>query len=198
MNEECRRYPQASAAPGGRAIARAAKVLAALMLAALTTGCLQPLYGDRTSVGGSNVQIALANVDVQQIPAATGTPESRIAVELRNQLLFGLGGGAAPTVPTHQLRIRLVSTRLSVIVDVTTARPDVENYGLNATYELVEMRTGKIVVNDTTFSRVSVDVPGQQQRFARQRGVRDAENRATQVIADNIRNRLASYFTAGT
>ena len=100
--------------------------------------------------------------------------------------------------PTHQLRIRLSSTRLSVIVDVTTARPDVENYGLNATYELVDLNTGKVVVKDTTFSRVSVDMPGQQQRFARQRGLRDAENRAAQVIADSIRNRLASYFTAGT
>ena len=27
---------------------------------------------------------------------------------------------------------------------------------------------------------------------------RDAENRAASVIADSIRNRLASYFTAGT
>jgi LPS-assembly lipoprotein len=45
---------------------------------------------------------------------------------------------------------------------------------------------------------VSYDVPGQEQRFARLRGLRDAESRAGQVIADNIRSRLASYFAAGT
>jgi LPS-assembly lipoprotein len=103
-----------------------------------------------------------------------------------------------PAFPTHQLRIRLSSTRLSVIVDVTTARPDIENYGINASYELVDMKTGKSVFRDTTFSRVSYDIPGQQQRFARERGLRDAENRAAKVIAENIRNRLASYFVAGT
>jgi LPS-assembly lipoprotein len=178
------------------------KLLRAALVAAMAAGlagCFQPLYGDRSAtVGGANVKTAMAGVDVQQIPAANATPESRLAVELRNQLLFELTGGTVPSVPTHQLRIRLSSTRLSVIVDVTTARPDVENYGLNATYELIEMKTGKIVLKDQTFSRVSYDIPGQQQRFARQRGLRDAENRASQTVADNIRNRLASYFAAGT
>ena len=41
-------------------------------------------------------------------------------------------------------------------------------------------------------------IPGQQQRFAGERGLRDAEDRAAQVIADNIRSRLASFFVAGT
>ena len=49
-----------------------------------------------------------------------------------------------------------------------------------------------------TFARVSYNIPGQQQRFAGERGLRDAENRAAKVIADNIRKRLASYFAAGT
>jgi LPS-assembly lipoprotein len=55
-----------------------------------------------------------------------------------------------------------------------------------------------VVVTGQTFSRVSYDIPGQQQRFARLRGLRDAENRAAKVIADNIRSRLSSYFIAGT
>jgi len=58
--------------------------------------------------------------------------------------------------------------------------------------------TGKKVVTGQTFSRVSYDIPGQQQRFAGDRGLRDAENRAAKVIAENIRSRLASYFAAGT
>ena len=42
------------------------------------------------------------------------------------------------------------------------------------------------MVTGQTFARVSYDIPGQQQRFARVRGLRDAENRAAKVIADNI------------
>jgi LPS-assembly lipoprotein len=45
---------------------------------------------------------------------------------------------------------------------------------------------------------VSYDFPGLAQRFARARGLRDAEDRAAQLIADNIRARLASFFVAGT
>jgi LPS-assembly lipoprotein len=109
-----------------------------------------------------------------------------------------LTGGADPAPPTHRLKISISSQRASIIVDTLTARPDVENYGINATYVMTEIATGKIVVTGQTFSRVSYDIPGQQQRFARIRGLRDAESRAAKVIADNIRSRLASYFVAGT
>ncbi|HVY57634.1 MAG TPA: LPS assembly lipoprotein LptE [Xanthobacteraceae bacterium] len=169
-----------------------------LALAAMTGGCFQPLYGERTISGEPGVQTALAGVDIAQIPAPNGTPEARIAVQLRNDLLFGLTGGGGAAAPTHRLDIRISSVALSVIVDVQTARPDVENYGINATYTLIDLKTGKPVLKDQTFSRVSYDIPGQEQRFARQRALRDAENRAAQVIADNIKARLASYFIAGT
>jgi LPS-assembly lipoprotein len=178
---------------------RLLRPLAVLAVALALGGCFQPLYGSHPETGATaTTQNALAGVDVVQIPATNGTAEARIAVETRNNLLFELSGGQQPSYPTHQLRIRLTSTRLQVIVDVTTARPDVENYGLNAYYDLVDMKTGKVVLKDQTFSRVSYDIPGQMQRFARERGLRDAENRAAKTIAESIRNRLASYFVAGT
>ncbi len=177
------------------------KILLVIGLGALTAGCFQPMYGERpitATPDTANIKEALASVEVAKIPAGGGTPEERIAVELQNDLNFALTGGGAGNYATHQVRIRISSTRTSVIVDVTTARPDVENYGLNAAFELVDLKTGKVVMKDQTFTRVSYDIPGQAQRFARQRGLRDAENRAAQAIAENIRNRLASYFVAGT
>jgi LPS-assembly lipoprotein len=121
-----------------------------------------------------------------------------VAVEVRNQLLFNLTGGAAAPPPTHRLTIRMAANRQSVIVDINTGRPDVEDYGLNVNYSLVEIKSGKTVVSSDTYARVSYDIPGQEQRFARARGLRDAENRAAKLVADNIRARLASYFVAGT
>ena len=100
--------------------------------------------------------------------------------------------------PNYKLDIRLTATQMQVIVDVTTARPEIQNYGIDATYTLTDIATGKKVVSGQTFSRVSYNIPGQQQRFAGDRGLRDAENRAAKVIAENIRSRLASYFTVGT
>jgi LPS-assembly lipoprotein len=47
---------------------------------------------------------------------------------------------------------------------------------------LIEIATAKVVVTGQTFARVSYDIPGQAQRFARLRGLRDAETRAAKVI----------------
>lgn len=167
-------------------------------LGGLTAGCFQPLYAERSLTGAPAIGPALAAVDVAQIDEPAGSSEARVAVEVRNQLLFNLTGGAAPPPKTHRLTIRMTSNRLSVIVDVNSGRPDVENYGLNVTFTLTDIKTGKPVMTGQTFARVSYDIPGQEQRFARERALRDAENRAAKVIADNIKARLASYFVAGT
>ena len=179
-------------------IGRLPRLAAAMAVAALAGGCFQPLYGERSPTGGPVLRDQLSAVDVLQIEAPKGTDESRLAVEVRNALLFDLTGGGDAASPTHRLKIAISSTRSSVIVDINTSRPDIENYGLNATYTMTEIATGKIVVTGQTFARVSYDIPGQQQRFARIRGLRDAETRAAKVIAENVRSRLASYFVAGT
>ena len=181
--------------PSQRSLFRA---VAALAIAALAGGCFQPLYGEQSPTGGPVLRDQLSAVDVLQISAPKGTDESRIAVEIRNALLYDFTGGGYAAPPTHRLKISIASTRVSIIVDVNTSRPDVENYGLNASYTLTEIGTKKVVVNGQTFSRVSSDVPGLQQRFAHQRAQRDAEDRAAKVIAEQIRSRLASYFVAGT
>jgi len=172
--------------------------LAVLALGGLLGGCFQPLYGEFSATGTPILREQLSAVDVLQIDAPKGSDEARLAVEIRNALLFGLTGGGAEAPPIHKLKIAISSTRSSVIVDINTSRPDIENYGINASYSLTEIATGKVVVAGQTFARVSYDIPGQQQRYARLRGLRDAEDRAAKVIADNIRSRLTSYFIAGT
>jgi LPS-assembly lipoprotein len=174
------------------------RAAAALAIAATAGGCFQPLYGERSPTGGPLLRDQFSAVDILQIEAPKGTDESRLAVEIRNALLFSFNGGGSPGSPTHRLKIAMNSTRASVIVDIATSRPDIEEYGINATYSLTEIATNKVVVTGQTFARVSYDIPGQQQRFARLRGLRDAESRAAKVVADNIMSRLASYFVAGT
>jgi LPS-assembly lipoprotein len=179
------------------AISRFTRLGLALAVAGLVAGCFEPLYGERSLSGRPSMRDRLSGVDVVPIDAPNGRPEARIGVEVRNALLFDTTGGGAPNSPTHQLKIKLATTRQSVIVDIYTTRPDAENYGIDAVYTLTEIATGKVVVTGQTFARVSYDIPGQQQRFARARGLRDAENRAAKVIADQIKSRLASYFVAG-
>src|SRR5690349_9768036 len=175
----------------------AGRLSAIVLLGALTAGCFQPMYAERTVTGEPALRERLSAVDVSDI--RTGQPQdARLGVELRNGLLFNFTGGGSPAAPTHKLVVRMNTTRTSAIVDLTTSRPDIENYGIDVSYELREIATDKRVLSATTFARVSYDIPGQEQRFARIRGLRDAESRATKQIAENISQRLASFFVAGT
>jgi LPS-assembly lipoprotein len=174
------------------------RLTAVLALAALTGGCFQPLYGNNPLSGEDSVHDKLTAVDIPPIPAPNGTPEARLAVGVRNAVLFDLNGGTDPVAPTHRLAITLSATRTTVIVDVASGRPDAQVEAINATFTLTEIATQKVVLSTTTFARASFDIPGSAQRFAQQRAGRDAEDRAVKQIAENIRNRLASYFVAGT
>jgi LPS-assembly lipoprotein len=182
----------------GAALARTLRWLMVVALAGMTAACFQPLYGERTELGGVELRGKLAAVDVTQIPAPQGTPDARVAVELRNALLFQLTGGEGGIAPTHRLNIRMATSKSALIVDVATGRTVAEITGIDASYTLVELASGKVVVSGSSFSRVSSDVPGLQQRFARSRAQRDAEDRAAQVVADQIKSRLASYMIART
>jgi LPS-assembly lipoprotein len=178
-------------------VARFAGLASVLALSTLLAGCFEPLYGEKTLAGGPGLRDRLSTVSVDRIAAPSGSPAARIAVELQNDLIFNFTGGAGQPVKTHQLNVRLVTQNQQIIVDITTARADVQQFGINATFTLVETASGKPVLTGQAFARVSYDNPGQQQRFANARGQRDAENRAAKVISDNIKSRLASYFAAG-
>lgn len=178
------------------------RLAAVAAMGALCAGCFQPMYGDRVvggPVGGeSAMALSLSSVDVPEIETPKGTRIARVSVEVRNDLIFALSGGQSPTAPTHRLTISLSGAGAPVIVDISSGRTQIQNYNLYARYSLMDIATGKQVVVGNTNAAVSYDIPGTQQRFVGERGVRDAENRAAQVIAEHIRNRLASYFTAGT
>ncbi len=185
--------------PKRRAALRNGRVALALVAASLAGGCFTPLYGQRPDAPAADtVHDKLAEVDIPPIPVAKGQPVARIALQLHNALEYEFNGGAGPNAPTYRLNVSLGTNALSVIVDVTSGRPDAQVDAVFASYQLVEIATGKVVLKDTTFAHVDYDIPGAAQRFAKLRAQRDAEDRATGVIAEAIRNRLTSYFVAGT
>ena len=181
-----------------RALAWPARLAVVLAAAGLTAGCWQPLYGAHPGPGGEGVQDKFAAVDIPPIGFPKGTPTERVAIGMRNALTFDLHNGGSPAPPAYALKVQVGSTQFTAYVDPTTGRPDSQIQIVIASYQLVELATGKMVLNDVTNVHVDYDIPGSQQRFAGQRARRDAEDRAIQVAADMIRNRLASYFVAGT
>jgi LPS-assembly lipoprotein len=178
-------------------IKRFVGVPAALATALLTAGCFQPLYGTGPDPARPGVRDALGAVEVQQIDAPANSAEARLAVQVRNDLLFNFTGGGASYSPTHRLKVVIGGGRSIVQIDRASALPNIEFYVMKATYSLTELATGKVVVTGQATTNVSYDTMGQQ-RFARIRGMADAEQRAAKVLSDNITSRLASYFVSGS
>jgi len=175
----------------------AARLVAVALLAAPVAGCFTPMYAAHTD-GSPDLREKLMGVDLPPVDKPNASRDARIGIEIRNALAFKLYGNATGMPPTHKLVLRFTTTRSSLMIDPATALPTSENYGIDAQFNLVELATNRSVMTGTTFSRVTYDMPGSYQRFARTRAFRDAEDRAAQEIADNIQTRLASFFTAGT
>jgi LPS-assembly lipoprotein len=168
------------------------------VLAALTAGCFQPMYAEHRD-GSPDLREKLMGVELPPMTdKSNASREARLGVEIRNALAFKMYGNATGMAPTHRLVFRITTTRSSLIVDPATALPANESYGIDANYQLIDIASNKPVMSGSTFSRVSYDLPGSYQRFARQRAFRDAEDRASQEIAENIQTRLASFFVAGS
>ncbi|MGA7804217.1 LPS assembly lipoprotein LptE [Bradyrhizobium sp.] len=174
----------------------AARLIAVLALAALTAGCFQPMYAEHAD-GTPGLREKLMGVDLPPVDKPNASPDARLGVEIRNALAFKLYGNATGMPPTHRLVLKFTTSRSDLMTNAATGLPTSENVGIDAQYNLIEIATNKSVMTGTTFSRVSYDMPGSYQRFARTRAFRDAEDRAAQEIADNIQTRLASFFSTG-
>src|ERR1700681_2864573 len=173
------------------------RLLAVAALAALAAACFQPMYAEHTD-GTPGLREKLMGVEVPPVDKPNASREARIQGEIRNALAFKLYGNATGMPPTHRLVLRFTTSRSSLMIDQNTGLPTSENYGIDAQYNLIEIASNKSVMTGSTFSRVSYDMPGSYQRFARSRAFRDAEDRASQEIAENIQTRLAAFFVAGT
>jgi LPS-assembly lipoprotein len=179
------------------AVRLSVRLLAVAALAGLTAGCFQPMYAEHSD-GSPALRDKLAAIDLPPVDKPNASREARIGINIRNALAFKLYGNATGSAPLYKLVLRFSSSKSSLLVDVNTGLPTTETFGLDASYSLVELATNKTVMTGSTFSRVSYDMPGSYQRFARSRAFRDAEDRASNEIAENIGTRLASFFTAGT
>lgn len=153
-------------------------------------GCFQPMYGELPIGGGPSLRDALRDVEIAEI-------EGRVGQEIRNDIIFELtGGDGNPAGAPFKLTMIVSNRTQTPIVDPTTGISLIDTVALNVNYRLVDALTNKLVLTDSTLARVSVD--RSMQRFARLRGIRDAENRAAKQVAQQIRARLATYFLTRT
>jgi LPS-assembly lipoprotein len=162
------------------------RLAAAMLLAVAGGGCFQPLYGDRSLTGGPSVRDAMRDVEVAAI-------DGRVGQEVRNDLIFELTGGEGnPVGAPYRVTMTVSSSTFYPVIDLSAGRPSAETVSLDVLYRVEDVANKKTVLNERALARVTID--RSQQRFARVRAIRDAENRAAKVAAEQMRSRIAAFL----
>ncbi|WP_454915433.1 LPS assembly lipoprotein LptE [Xanthobacter sediminis] len=174
------------------AFSRRARLLARLavvgLLSGALAGCFQPLYADNATVGGPGLQQKLADIEVMQI-------QGRLGNDLRNEIIYLLGGGAgnAKGAPL-QLFVAVDTTASTALVNSSSGLPENMIIRVAANWRMVRADDDKKkpVAGGTAVGTASIDVS--DQRFANYSAKNDAETRASREVADQIKAQLAAYF----
>jgi LPS-assembly lipoprotein len=178
-----------SSEPAFAARFRARRVRGAMVaMAALVAlaGCtVQPLYGNGPT--GQAVPTTISRIAIAPV-------DSRVAQQVRNALIFKLDGGTEPSSPAYRMTLVVTAAQTALGVTPIESAP---SYSLtvSATYEITSVATGKIVLRDT--SRGSASYNRTMQEYANDRARLDAEDRAAEVAAEDIRLRLATAAAKG-
>jgi LPS-assembly lipoprotein len=168
-----------------------AKLAGTALLAATLGGCFQPMYGESTLFGaGARLRDELRQVEVLEI-------RGRLGQEIRNDLIFELTGGKGnPVGAPYRLAMTITSGSQTPLVDVQSGRATSETVVLDVVYRVLDVASDRVVLTEKALARVSIDRTAQ--RYAAARAVREAQNRAAKLVAEQIRSRLASYFLTRT
>jgi LPS-assembly lipoprotein len=168
--------------PVGRAVlAFVVAIAAAFALSACT---VQPLYGPTPT--GEAVTTALDGIAIEPV-------DTRIAQEVRNRLLFVLGGGRQASA-AYRMKLTVTAAESALGVTPVETAPTY-SITVSATYEVRSLATDEIVLRGTSRGTASFDRITQV--YANTRAKLDAENRAAVQAATDIRIRLAAAAANG-
>ena len=158
-----------------------------LVLAPVLAGCsggFRPLYG--VTASGAGLQERMAELDIATIPG-------RVGQRIRNELIFQAGGGGEMAPPTHRLEVSITEQVLSTLVK-SDGDALGQVYSLQANFKLVNIKSKQVVLTGTSYGRAGFE--RFQSIYSNVRARDDAENRAAQTVADDLKMRVAIYLSS--
>ena len=161
---------------------------AAAALALVAAGCLRPLYGPTAS--GVPLQEALASISVANVVTSPG--QERLGHYIRSELIFDLDGSGKPSPKKYRLNLDASESVQVTTTDTVTGRADAALLNVAVKYTLLSNDGLRAVGTGTV--RATATYFRDPQRFASVRAARDAEIRASQLVAEDIKQRLAALF----
>jgi LPS-assembly lipoprotein len=158
--------------------------LAALGLAVLMAGCtdVRPLYAPMATSAGPVAILPHIAID----PATERVPQV-----VRNELIFAFTGGEEPDKPLYRLVLRQNSGTVPVGSEKYQRLPAATVVQIDVGFQLIEIGSNRILYQGTSFATASYNFSSQ--RFANTRAKLDAQDRAAQVVAGDIRTKIAAW-----
>jgi len=152
----------------------------------IVAGCgFQTLYGSGQGIAGSAAADDLADVRIAAI-------SDRLGQIVRNDLLDRLNPFGEPVAPRFLLAVELEEGKegLAIQIDDTVTR---FNLTLTADYALTDALTGELLTTGSVRATAAYNVL--RSDFANVIAERDAQQRAGREISDELKTRLAVYFS---
>ncbi len=171
-----------------RGVVRGAIVLVAV--GTLLAGCgggtgFRPLHAT-SGFGGTNVSEKLAEVQVAPIPG-------RVGQRIRNELIFQTTEGSKAIPSKYRLEIAVRQTVAATIVQ-RDGEASGQVYNLDASFRLINIEAQEVVLTGKSYGRAGFE--RFESIFANVRARRDAENRAAQTVAGELKSRLEAYLAS--
>lgn len=143
----------------------------------------RPMYA--ASASGPKLSEKLAAVDVTPIP-------SRIGQRIRNEIIFQATGGGNAAPPAYRLDVAIKETVAATLVK-TTGEAASSIYAIEAAFVLIDVKTKKVLLRGGSHARAGFDrFPS---IYSNVRAREDAENRAANVIAEDVKSRIAAFLS---
>lgn len=171
---------------GRRVFARRVSLATVALPLLALSGCgFQPLYGSGSGAGSETVAGDLATVRVEPL-------RDRVGQQMHNLLRDRLNPKGQPTAPNYVLQVQLIETteKLGVRRDETATRA---NLKMEAEFFLRPLDAKSTLLTGRSSSTTSYDILSNP--FATTVSEGDARERALTQVADDIRTRLALYFS---
>lgn len=163
--------------------ARIAGLASLVAVAGLLSACqVRPLYAVSTGVTQKLSEVSFSDVG------------SRVGLQVRNQLIFIAGRGAGETkTPKYNVDLSVSSGTGGVLYLPSSSTSGAGRTTVTASFTLKEIGTGKVIKSGSRAVTSLVDFPTQE--FAKQRAIRDSEDRAAREVAEMVAADIAAALS---
>ena len=162
--------------------------LIGLVTIMLIAGCTVEPLNPKIAATSGDPDVAsnqLSNVEIKEV-------STRVAQQVRNQLIFGLNGGGKPASPDYSVGLTVTSSAVDLVVLTQTKSPTAAQVTVTASYIIRDAKTEEVIGTGTRSAIASYDRTSQS--FANQRAERDAENRAAKEVAEILKFTIAQVI----